>query len=176
MTTISEALTIQIKSEYVFKLKLKSSVGGAAVPGLLVHAVSGSFVANLYSGTDGIIAFRAKNKNFDEAASFTIDVTDSSGAFVNQLATVIPIAGSNQYYYTELAVRPYYQLTITLTDNTIATLKPAQNVSVKITFGGIDLTETTNALGSVYFRASSTMDFSATNTVAYVATDPSQEY
>jgi hypothetical protein len=135
MTTISEALTVQIKSEYVFKLKLKSSVGGAAVPGLLVNAVSGSFVASLYSGTDGIVAFRAKNKNFDEAVSFTVDITDSSGAFVNQLSVAIPIAGSNQYYYTELAVRPYFVLTLCLKDATDAANKVvAPNVTAVLTY------------------------------------------
>ena len=62
---------------------------------MLVNAVSGSFSADLYTSSDGIVVFRAKNKNFDEAAVFTLAITDSSVAYVDQASTSVTIAGAN---------------------------------------------------------------------------------
>jgi hypothetical protein len=97
MGSLSDSITITTKSEYVFSITLTNSITTNPAVGLVVAATS-PITSSLVSGTDGVVTFRAKNKNFDEGATFTISITDSSGAFVNQVGTSVVISGANQVF------------------------------------------------------------------------------
>jgi hypothetical protein len=118
--------------------------------------------------------FRSSDLAFDKNCSASFDLKDSSQTYVESSGTLSFSSDSLQIHRETLRVRPYFVLTLRLTDATNQALRSeASNVTANLSFNSVTLSAVSNRSGFVRFVAQSSADFSSGDSVSLVISDAS---